>query len=279
MAAAWRKVTLRGMSPLLRPVGPLPAAVYWVRRLALVIPVVLLCWLAVAWMLPDSPRADEGDRTAGTAKDGRSAGSGAGSPEASTSPLPSIPPPTGPASTPAGTAGANASPGTTVPGTTSSPGTTVSPGATSSPDAVGVSPAATQRQESRRPAPCATDRLSVTVAPAATSVPAADPLEMAVEVRTTGVEPCRLAIGPSSVRVHVTSGSDLIWDTAHCPAVVSRSTLTLAPGKPHGLSVTWPGVRSREGCPSGQPEARAGYYGVEATVGGASSTRVRFQLT
>jgi hypothetical protein len=104
-------------------------------------------------------------------------------------------------------------------------------------------------------------------------------VEVMVEIVNDGADPCVLTLGAESLRVQITSGSDLIWDTAHCPTVVPSATFTLGPAKAQRVAITWPGMRSREGCPTGQPKALPGYYAAGAWVHGQASATDRFQLT
>jgi hypothetical protein len=125
---------------------------------------------------------------------------------------------------------------------------------------------------------CSTGDLEVTARVDDDEVPAGEPVPVVVEVRSRGSEPCGLRVDASSFRVHITSGSDLIWDTADCPSVVPETRLTLDGETPSRLTVTWPGARSSEGCPTDTPKALPGYYAAHASVGGVTSAAERFRL-
>ncbi len=108
-------------------------------------------------------------------------------------------------------------------------------------------------------------------------VKAGKPVVVTVRLLNSGSDSCRLTIDYTTLRVLVTSGSDHIWDTADCRGL-PEVPVVLKAKEQRNLAVRWPGVRSRAGCPSGQPAAKPGYYAAEVTVGGVGPVRTRFQL-
>ncbi|QGQ20421.1 hypothetical protein GC089_16020 [Cellulomonas sp. JZ18] len=77
----------------------------------------------------------------------------------------------------------------------------------------------------------------------------------------------------------MTSGSDRIWSSRDClPAEVEPLTLLLAGGQVDERVLTWPRVRSAEGCPGGLPEPGEGTYSATVAVGGATSAAAVFGL-
>lgn len=248
--------------PLLRPVGPLPASAYWLRRGVLLAVVVLLVWALVAFFTPDGP--------------GRGNAQGAGAP--TDSPTPSQGPTIGPTSAdddgPVGR-----SPASTVkPSRTSSP----SPTASTSPKpsktpAREASPKATPGK-SAGPAACEPGWLGVKAEVTRSPVEAGKPVVVTVRLLNSGSDPCRLTIDSKTLRVLVSSGSDHIWDTADCRGL-PEVPVVLKAKEQRNLAVRWPGVRSRSGCPSGQPAAKPGYYTADVTVGGVGPVSARFRLS
>ncbi|MEQ4208013.1 hypothetical protein ABN028_13630 [Actinopolymorpha sp. B17G11] len=242
------------MGSLLRPVGPLPAWVYWARRAVLFVLLALLIWLVASSLTPNDPK--------GAAAPARGDGAGPTSnasdrPQSRNTPsAPSAPRPT------SGGGKESHMPEVKVPAT--SPAHTKQPGAR---------PVAS-------PSACPASWLEVRT-DAAKDGPAmaGSEVDVVVEIVNDGADPCVLTVDAESFQVQVTSGNDLIWDTSHCPSVVPSGTFTLGPAKAQRVAIAWPGMRSREGCPSGQPKALPGYYAAGASVHGRASATDRFQLT
>ncbi|HZC27321.1 MAG TPA: hypothetical protein VE287_09860 [Actinopolymorphaceae bacterium] len=233
------------MTPLLRPVGPLATSVYWVRRMLVLLAAVLVGWLVV-WALPGGASSGAEDAAAHRAKTGTSAGS----------------------HTPTTAAGRSGSLRTPDPTAGPTSRTTRPPAAVPASGHEGVPQFGV----------CSAGQLRVSVTIATTRVPSGTAVPVRVDIRNTATR-CGLSLNATSLRVQVTSGSDLIWDTKQCPAFVRSKLLTIEPGNTHVATVTWPGTRSRDGCPSRQVTALPGYYAVQAAVAGIASDNVRLQIT
>ncbi|SDS24096.1 hypothetical protein [Actinopolymorpha singaporensis] len=247
--------------PLLRPVGPLPASAYWLRRGVLLAVVVALVWALVALFTPDGP-------SRGTAQGAATA-----------SPTPSQDPTIEPTS-----AADKGGPVGRSPASTGKPSETPSPSPTAS---TSPTPSKTPTPESSpkptpggsaRPVACEPGTLGVEAEVTQSPVEAGKPVVVTVRLLNSGSDPCRLTIDSSTLRVLVTSGSDHIWDTADCRGL-PEVPVVLKAKEQRNLTVRWPGVRSREGCPSGQPAAKPGYYAADVTVGGVGPVRTRFRLS
>ncbi|MET9019781.1 hypothetical protein ABZV93_07350 [Actinopolymorpha sp. NPDC004070] len=247
--------------PLLRPVGPLPASAYWLRRGVLLAVVALLVWVLVALFTPDGP-------SRGTAQ-------GAPTP----SPTPSQGPTIGPTKDADEGGAAGRSPASTGrPSGTASPSPTISaspkPSKTPTREA---SPKATPGR-SAKPATCEPGWLGVKAEVTRSPVEAGKPVVVTVRLLNSGPNPCQVTIDSTTLRVLVTSGSDHIWDTADCRGL-PEVPVVLKAKEQRNLAVRWPGVRSRAGCPSGQPAAKPGYYTADVTVGGVGPVSARFRLS
>ena len=72
-------------------------------------------------------------------------------------------------------------------------------------------------------------------------------------------------LGATHVLVQVYSGDDLVWTSAHCAYEPKDRALLLGPDATDTLSVTWPGVRSVEGCAPEVSVALPGTYRIIAT--------------
>jgi hypothetical protein len=268
------------MRPLLRPVGPLPAQVYWVRRAVMIVPVVLVVWLAT-WLVGEQSgnAAGRGDDAAAQ---GRQITHGSSStPRSSASDW----------SASDWSASDRSGPGSSTPGPSGVGSESPKPASPSAhPGSAGksakVSPARSATTKPKKsevaanPAACEPEGLDVGVATALDGpVEAGTKVPLAIVVGNEGAASCLLEVRPTSFRVLIVSGNDQIWDTADCPSLVPARSVVIAAGESSSLALVWPGVRSRQGCPTGQPQALPGYYAAEASVAGVVSPRDRFQLT
>lgn len=210
------------MNTVLRPAGPLPARVYWVRRLVLLAVVVLVG--VVVWALV--PRGGGGEDPAAD---------GEGDPSV-----------------------------TAVPDDASGEDAADGEGGEDTTDGA--------------PAPCSAEDLTVTLAADADSYGADRSPTFTVTFTNTGSQSCVVDAGAANQALVVTSGSDRIWSSADCPADGGTRTLLLAPGAQDQDLVAWGRVRSDETCSEGLPAPRPGTYTAVASLGGAQSGSVVFQL-
>jgi hypothetical protein len=258
------------MRGLLRPVGPLPASVYWVRRLVLLAAVGLVIYLAVSLLRPDEPET-----------------SSQASPRPSSSRTPAAlitptnEPTGGVVSRRHRSSGGGGGSGSSDQATERTSGAARGSNA-KEPAPVGTSPEGAERSTRRspgQPEDCWSDQIRVAMDLEKDSVAAGQPLAITLRLDQTAPRPCRLTIGPETLRLRITSGSDLIWDSEQCPAALPRGPVVLEPGTTSSLVVTWPGRRSAHGCPSDTATALPGYYHAWATVAGVDHGHVRFRLT
>ena len=126
---------------------------------------------------------------------------------------------------------------------------------------------------------------SVQVLAAADSAAAAagtNPVLSAVVRAREGAEPCAVVLGADTVGLEVSSGAELVYDSAHCPREVSGPQhgrpVLVAPGMDARVAVTWARVHSAPGCPAGMPAAGSGTYQVTASVDGVASEPLRLTL-
>ena len=126
---------------------------------------------------------------------------------------------------------------------------------------------------------------SVQVLAAADSAAAAagtNPVLSAVVRAREGAEPCAVVLGSDTVGLQVSSGSEQVYDSAHCPREVSGPQhgrpVLVAPGLEARVAVTWARVHSAPGCPAGMPAAESGTYQVTASVDGVASEPLRLTL-
>ncbi len=222
-----------------RPQGPLPARVYWFRRV-LVLATVLALVFAVARLIAgggDDPAAAP-DRAAPAA-----VRTPASSPTAEPTPQPQM---FGPVPV-------------TPPTTTGVPSPTGTPVLLAEPTG-----------------PCTVDE--VTVTPSVPEPVAGSPVKVALRL-TGIRPACTFVVSARSVVVKVTSGKDRIWSTQDCRGAIPRSTVTVRSSEPVEVPVTWSGRRSDADCSRATTWALPGYYHVAASAIGSEPSDVQVRLS
>ncbi|MEV6285310.1 hypothetical protein [Kribbella sp. NPDC051770] len=233
------------MSSLLRPVGHLPASVYWFRR------GLLLVALVVVLVLFGRLIGGGGDKPENTA---------AGGPqnENPTAPV-------DPTSTP--TTGVNEQTPVKTPPPSGKP--------TGKPTGKPSTPETPKTPEP--PQDCAGRDVRVAVLPAVRTIKAGGALNFAVQLSAVRAE-CKAAIDPTLLSLTITSGADQIWSTTQCEQTVPRATFLVAKGKQSTSTVAWDGRRSGPGCLPGQPQAKPGTYVAKAVYDGQASAAQAFYV-
>jgi hypothetical protein len=231
------------MRPSVRPVGPLPASVYWKRRALVLVLVVILpiLWALIAWLIPDD-KPDAGVPVTATTTE---ASAPAVSPSRRAEPEPKPKPVT---STKPASKQPSAKP--------AKPKKPLPPG---------------------QHAPCQAPAVSVAVG--AKVQAAGKPLAIKVTYANESAGTCQVAISPAALRLRVISGVDRIWDTDDCEKLIPSAPLTLVKGKPRTITISWSGRRSSNGCPADGEVAKPGYYAVKLAVSGVDVNQARFRLT
>lgn len=201
------------MSTILRPTGPQPPRVYWIRRLAVLGALVLVTVLLWSILSPGGEGGEEDS---------------AGDP-AETGDVGEEPP-------------ADADPGA---------------GRT-----------------------CTAADLQLALATDAQSYVAGLQPVLTLTITNVGATSCTVDAGPASRELLITSGTDRVWSSRDCAADAAEELLLLSPGTASApIAVTWPVIRSAEGCTEGLPTpGRPGTYHVVATLLGAESEDVTFTL-
>ncbi len=148
---------------------------------------------------------------------------------------------------------------------------TASPPATSGPSPSAAASAST--------GVCKDTDLAVTVAPAKPTFPVGSQSTFVMKVANKGQVPCTRDVGPKNTSFTVTSGGYRVWSSDDCSPGGESKVETIPPGQAYGVQATWNQEISLEGCPSGQPAAKAGSYSVTAASGSVTSPEAPFQLT
>lgn len=227
------------MPPVTRPRGPLPARVYWTRRL-LVVAVALGLVYGIANLL--------GHRSAG-GPSAQPVGADAVSSTASV---------TGQARTPE----AAPTPARKRHGTTATAKAPASP--TSTPLA---SPSG----------PCVPS--DVVARPSLTGPAYAGKQVVVTMTLTTKVSPaCTWNVSAESLAVKITSGSDRIWSSQQCDTAIPAQAVIVRKDHPATIPVAWHGQRSDAECTRTTAWAEPGFYHVTAAAFGAEPVDQQFQL-
>lgn len=236
------------MAPTVRPRGPLPARVYWTRRLiVLAIPLVLV--VVLARVLGGS--SDAKDPGAGTA-------TRAGA-TVTTDPAPSAGP-----TAPSGTG----KKGKKNKGKKGSEGEDAAAQETAPPPPEPVLAEPT--------GPCTASDIVAT--PVITSAPGGSDIPITLNLRTVVTEACTWQASAETMTVTITSGSDPIWSSRECPASIPPQDVVVRQAVDAPVVVTWSARRSDEGCTKWTDWARVGFYHVEAAALGGNGTDVQFEV-
>lgn len=241
------------MSALTSPRGPLPARVYWVRRLVL-LSIVFLLVFGVSRLVPG------GDDAEGTDQSARTVGTTTGAEDADTD---------GDASE-----------------------ETSEPDGTEDPDASGgTGPDGEETQEKRRKkktrkpeppplpepdGPC--DPADITVTPVVPDRITSKGLAIALGFQAEEAEACTWTVSADTVTAKITSGADDIWSSQQCPAAVPEREIVVYSSETTEVPLVWNLRRSDEECSRHTQWARLGWYHVATAAYGGEPTSVQFQL-
>jgi len=236
------------MPPTVSPRGPLPARVYWTRRL-IVLSVPLLLVIVLARVLGGSSDATDASGGAQATQAGAQVGDGAAAPSAG---------PTVQAGPATGTKGRKNKKKKDVP---------VEP----------VEPVPVEPVLAEPTGPC-TDS-DVVVTPTLTSAPGGSDVPITLNLRTVTTAACTWQVSPQTMTLSITSGSDFIWSTRECPAAIPVQDVVVRAAVDTPLVLIWQdGKRSDETCSGRTDWARPGFYHVESAALGGEATDVQFEL-
>ncbi|WP_322920980.1 hypothetical protein [Nocardioides renjunii] len=235
------------MPTTVRPRGPLPARVYWTRRIVVLgIPLLLVVVIA---------------RLLGGSSDGSSDGADRATQAGAT--VQETAPSAGP------TAGA----------------TTGTEGKKRNGKGEGKGKGKKQRQEETAPpepvlaeptGPCAESDIVAT--PAITTAPGGSDIPITINLRTLVSEACTWQASAQTMTVTITSGDDYIWSTRECPAAIPVQDVVVRSAVDAPVVVTWSAKRSDETCSNLTAWAELGFYHVQAAALGGDATDVQFEL-
>ena len=99
-----------------------------------------------------------------------------------------------------------------------------------------------------------------------------------IEVVSTGATACAFDIGPASLRVVVTHGGEIAWNSGACLRDAASRVIRLRRGVPVAVSVVWNRSLTVAGCPATVMAASQRTYVAVAQSGGAQSPGQAFRL-
>jgi len=247
------------MSSVIRPAGPLPSRVYWVRRLLLL--VVLVTAFSIAWWVvgrafggPSEPAADgmPGQSPPDTSgADGGGLGNSAGG------------------------SGSGSGHGFGRGGHDSDP----RHGGHERGDKQGHGDGKRDHEHQVPAAPtgeCAPSEVGMRV-----GVDDAKPGESApVTLEFTSLDPpaCTLAITPDTLVLRITSGDDVVWSSDDCPDELLAKELVVRARTATAYRFEWDGTWSTGSCSAPGDSADEGSYRAEAALIGATTHTASFDL-
>lgn len=243
------------MSTVLRPVGPQPAKVYWVRR-AVVVAALVVALVVLGLVISAVARAISGD-------DGNS---GAASPTPPAATAPAAPATSdAPADAPADAeAAADAD--------AAAAGDAPKPDGAEAEDPAKAAAAAT----GDIPACEGADMSVLLAADGSTFKKRA--VTFSLEVKNASDRSCLVDVTDKTRELVITSGPARVWSSADCVKPKPRMLL-LAAGQSASSTLTWERVRSEPGCPSKDVEAKPGTYRATLSLLGVTSEELVFVLS
>ncbi|MER5351764.1 hypothetical protein ABT093_15720 [Kitasatospora sp. NPDC002551] len=296
------------MPSLRQPVGPLPASIYWRRRIVVLVAVVAVAALVI-WLMTDQGGGGDGPQEkaaqaapsqsqsqtpaqaitpgasptgpvnnsrpgGGSASGGAVGGSGGGDVSLSTGGTTgggaNPAPATGGAAAGGGTGGASGSAGGGTGGGTGGGGT-------------GGPPPVNTPEVMALPV-CASSQVTLNLAGAQNAYQPKDKPKLALTINNSSGTTCRLDLGRTASAITVTaSNGERIWSSGDCPADRNSSWVQLPANGGLTETFTWDRVRSKPQCATADPApAPAGTYLVVADLtglsGGQASARSSIRL-
>lgn len=107
---------------------------------------------------------------------------------------------------------------------------------------------------------------------------AGEDVRLTLKLRTFESPACNWEVSAESVAVKLTSGSDRIWSSQECPAVVPTEAVVLRKRQATMVDVIWSGRRSDAECSRMTQWAQPGWYHVAAAAMGSEPESKQFEL-
>lgn len=118
----------------------------------------------------------------------------------------------------------------------------------------------------------------VAVTPTATQTVGGSPITFTLELRTILSPACTWEVSPENLTVKITSGDDDIWFSRHCPRSIPTEDVVLRRDVTTEVEVTWSARRSDEECSRLTDWALPGWYHIEAAALAGEPSDLQFRL-
>lgn len=118
----------------------------------------------------------------------------------------------------------------------------------------------------------------VAVTPAVEQATAGRPVMIVLELRTALSPACTWRVSPDTLTVKVTSGEDDIWFSRQCPRAVPTRDVVVRKEVSTTVGIRWSGRRSDRDCTRYTDWAMPGWYHVTAAAFAGEPSDVQFQL-
>ncbi|GAB7182374.1 hypothetical protein ATKI12_2205 [Kitasatospora sp. Ki12] len=278
------------MPSLRQPVGPLPASIYWRRRVVVLAAVAAVVAL-IAWLMTDQGGGGDGGSQSKAAQ---------AVPSQSQTPAQAITPgasPSGPAARPGGggsgggpvaggggtevnlsgggTGGANPAPGGGTGGSAGGTGGGAAGGSGGAAGGSGGAPAFNTAEVMALPV-CASSQVALELAGTQNSFQPKDKPRLALTVKNSSGANCRVDLGriASAITVSASNG-DRVWSSGDCPSEKGSIWVQLAASGSQTETFTWDRSRSKPQCATAdQTPPPNGTYVVLAELTGLSGDKV-----
>ena len=119
----------------------------------------------------------------------------------------------------------------------------------------------------------------IAVTPLAKKTVGGSPVTFVLELRTILSAACNWGVSPESLTVKITSGDDDIWSSRQCPRAIPTEDVVIRNNVSTEVAVTWSARRSDDGCTRLTDWAMPGWYHVEAAALAGEPSDLQFQLT
>lgn len=118
----------------------------------------------------------------------------------------------------------------------------------------------------------------VAVTPTAKQTVGGSPITFTLELRTILAPACTWEVSPKNLTVKITSGDDDIWFSQHCPRSIPTEDVVLRRDVTTEVEVTWSARRSDEECSRLTDWALPGWYHIEAAALAGEPSDLQFRL-
>ncbi|HYH34911.1 MAG TPA: hypothetical protein VD814_07155 [Nocardioides sp.] len=119
----------------------------------------------------------------------------------------------------------------------------------------------------------------IAVTPTVRTPVAGSPVTFTLELRTISTPACTWQASPSTLTMKLTSGQDEIWTSSDCPRAIPKQDLVVRNNVSTELEVTWSGRRSDEECSGLTEWAMPGWYFVNVAALAGEPSDLHFELT